>query len=581
MNLHYTKSKICDKIIKGIERKFVMEQYIQFKEANCKNCYKCIRSCPVKSIRFSGNQANIIADECILCGHCFVACPQNAKVIRNDTDKVRALIRENDKVLVSLAPSFAANFPGMTIESMKQALLKLGFFGVEETAIGATIVKKEYDRLVKSGEHNVIISTCCHTVNLLVQKHYPAALKYLAHVLSPMQAHCVDMKKRFAGAKTVFIGPCISKKAEAESYPGNVDAVLTFEELSEWLNGEKISIEAKNDTNSESKARLFPTTGGILRTMDCDREDFTYIAVDGIENCVNALEDILAGNVKNCFIEMSACVGSCIGGPAMEKAHRSPIKGYSVINRYAGKNDFPVSDYTADGLKKEMPSLAKQTVSFSKEAIDEVMRKIGKQSPADELNCGSCGYNSCRDKAAAVLMGKADLTMCLPYLKEKAESFSDNIIKNTPNAILVLNESFEIQTINSAAMSLLNVKRASDVVGNQVVCILDPTPFFEVGQTEKNVYEKQVYMAEYGRYVNQTVIHDKSFHIYICIMRDVTEEANQKREKEEIGRRTMEITDKVIEKQMRTVQEIALLLGETTAETKVALTKLKESLGNE
>ena len=208
-----------------------MPNCLTLKKSNCKNCYKCIRHCPVKAIRFSGNQAHIIGNECILCGQCFVVCPQNAKQIVDETEKVRVLLQSGDPVVVSLAPSFVANYDGVGINAMRDALQKLGFYDVEETAIGATIVKNEYERMLKEDGRDVIITSCCHSVNLLIQKYFPAELEYLADVMSPMQAHCQDIKKRFPNAKTVFIGPCVSKKDEAEHYEGIVDAVLTFEEL--------------------------------------------------------------------------------------------------------------------------------------------------------------------------------------------------------------------------------------------------------------------------------------------------------------------------------------------------------------
>ena len=150
-----------------------MTEYIRLKEANCKNCYKCIRHCPVKSIRFSGNQAHIIQEDCILCGQCFVVCPQNAKVIRDDTEKAKTLLMDDAPVIASVAPSFAANFPDVGIEGIIQALKKLGFTDAEETAIGATIVKKQYENLVAQGDNEIIISSCCPTVNLLIEKCYP------------------------------------------------------------------------------------------------------------------------------------------------------------------------------------------------------------------------------------------------------------------------------------------------------------------------------------------------------------------------------------------------------------------------
>ncbi|MGN0614493.1 MAG: [Fe-Fe] hydrogenase large subunit C-terminal domain-containing protein, partial [Porcipelethomonas sp.] len=219
-----------------------MPNCLTLKKSNCKNCYKCIRHCPVKSIRFSGNQAHIIGNECILCGQCFVVCPQNAKEIVDETEKAKVLLQSGDPVYVSLAPSFIANYDGVGISAMREALLKLGFTEVEETAVGATIVKNEYERILKEENRDILISSCCHSVNLLIQKYYPNELQYLADVVSPMQAHCKDIKKRIPDAKCVFIGPCVAKKDEAEHYEGIVDAVLTFEELTNWLKSENIEL---------------------------------------------------------------------------------------------------------------------------------------------------------------------------------------------------------------------------------------------------------------------------------------------------------------------------------------------------
>ena len=244
-----------------------MANCLTLKKSNCKNCYKCIRHCPVKAIRFSGNQAHIIGDECILCGHCFVVCPQNAKEVVDSTEKVRVLLQSGDPVVVSLAPSFIANYEGVGIESMRRALKRLGFFDVEETAIGATNDKTEYERMLAEEERDIIITSCCHSVNLLIQKYFPSCLEYLAAVMSPMQAHCSDIKKRIPGARTVFIGPCVAKKDEAEQSADIVDAVLTFEELTSWMKAEGIEPEQEIDVTAESRARFFPTTGGVLKTM--------------------------------------------------------------------------------------------------------------------------------------------------------------------------------------------------------------------------------------------------------------------------------------------------------------------------
>ena len=554
---------------------------LRLKKSNCKNCYKCIRHCPVKSIRFSGNQAHIIGDECILCGHCFVVCPQNAKEIVDDTEKVRVLIQSGAPVYVSLAPSFIANYEGVGIESMREALQKLGFADVEETAVGATIVKREYDRILEEEDRDILISSCCHTVNLLIRKYFPQQLPYLADVLSPMKAHCQDIKQRHPEAKTVFIGPCVAKKDEAEHADDLVDAVLTFEELTAWLKEAQIELRQELTPKEDSRARFFPTTGGILKTMAKDAPGYAYMALDGVENCIAALRDIEKGRIHHCFIEMSACSGSCIGGPVMEKYHRSPVRDYIAVAQYAGEKDFAVPQPEPAKIRRPFAALDRNVVMPDEMEITRILREMGKFKPSQELNCGSCGYDTCREKAIAIFQGKAEVSMCLPYLQEKAESFSDTIVRNSPNGLLVLNDDLEIQQINESALRMLNLRAASDVMGDPVVRILNPGIFMKVRQNGRGVYNEKVYLAEYGRYVEQTVVPTKESRMIIAIMRDITTEEEERARKEEISRETVEVADRVVDKQMRIVQEIASLLGETAAETKVALTKLKESIRDE
>lgn len=588
-----------------------MPDILRLKKSNCKNCYKCIRHCPVKAIRFSGSQAHIVENECILCGECFVVCPQNAKEVIDDTEKVKVLIDSGDPVYVSLAPSFIANYEGAGIESMRSALKKLGFYDVEETAIGATIVKKEYERILNEDKPEILISSCCASVNLLIQKHFPNELKYLADVLSPMQAHAMDIKRRDPSAKVVFIGPCVAKKDETnrdeyndkigvdEAKKSIVDASLTFEDLTLWLQRENIELEKVADKLDKTRTRIFPTAGGVMNSMD-KNDEYTYFSVDGTQNCINVLHDIENGNIQKCFIEMSACPGSCVGGPVMEsvygkkigavtasvvdeerKYRTTPVRNYAAVAKYAGKTDFDTEEYKPVDISRTMKQIPKEARQPSESEIMATLRKMNKYKKEDELNCGCCGYETCRDKAVAIIQGKAEVSMCLPFLKEKAENFSDNIINNTPNGIIVLNEELEVQQINKAALTMMNLKRASDCLGEQVVRILDPTDFINVRNSYREIHGKNVYLAEYDKYVEETIIFDAEYHILIGILRDVTTEEVSRSQNNKLTLETIEVADKVVEKQMRIAQEIASLLGETTAETKVALTKLKESVKNE
>ena len=551
---------------------------LTLKKSNCKNCYKCIRHCPVKSIRFSGNQAHIMEEDCVLCGQCFVVCPQDAKQIVSETEKVAHLLSAGDPVYASVAPSFVANFPGVGINAMRRALKQLGFADAEETALGATIVKNEYDRILREDQRDVVISSCCHSVNLLIEKYFPSVLPCLAQVQSPMQAHCASIKKAHPGAKTVFIGPCVSKKDEAKRYEGIVDAVLTFEELTQWFQQEHVVLKPEKEDTETGKARLFPTTGGILKSMALDAPGYAHLAIDGMDNVIAALRELEQDKIHNCFLEMSACPGSCINGPVMEKQRKSLVGGNLQVKAYAGEADFPIPQPEAEALKKQFIPRTKLAPQPSPRQMEEILKKMGKTKPSDELNCGSCGYNTCRDKAVAIYQGKADVSMCLPFLKEKAESFSFNIINNSSNALIVLNDSLEVQEINNTALRLFNLRYPDDVLGDQVIRILDPAPFMEVMRTGRSIQDKRTYLAEYDKTVEQTVVYDPTYRLLLCIIRDMTEAERAREEKEALNRQTAQIADRVVEKQMRIVQQIASLLGETAAETKSALTKLKESI---
>ena len=553
-----------------------MNKFLQLKKSNCKNCYKCIRNCPVKSIKFADGQANIIPDECILCGRCFVNCPQDAKQIRDDVPRVKEMIASGKKVIASVAPSFIAEFPLMDFAAMKDALLKLGFADAQETAIGATIVKTEYEKMIASGKHDVIISSCCHSVNALIQKYYPSVLPYLADVLSPMLAHCRVIKEENPGACAVFIGPCISKKEEAELY-GECDVALTYEELEAWMNEAGVVPAGYSPEPDEGKrGRFFPIKGGIIKSMHTENTGFTYLAVDGVQNCIAAIKEIESGALKNCFIEMNACEGACINGPAISHHHKPLLSGEVKVVAFAGDDEFRVA-MPIDTFKN-IPYIGTHEKMPGEAAIKEILAKMGKTSPEQELNCGSCGYPTCREKAIAVYQGKADLSMCLPFLKEKAETFSGYVINNTPNAIFVLDENLCVQQINKAGCALFNLKTPSDILGSPIVRLLNPADYLGVMTSGVPIKEKKHYLAEYKKYVAETIVYDHEYHIVFSIMRDITSEEERQSERSELCNKTVAITNEVIEKQMRVVQEIASLLGETTAETKIALTQLKDAL---
>ena len=553
-----------------------MPSILNLKNSDCRYCHRCVRRCPVKSIRFSGRQAHIITDECIYCGQCFVVCPQGAKEIVDDTERVRVMLMGEAPVIASVDPSFYACWDNCGINSIRKALKELGFTDAEEAARGATLVKREYEKQIKNKEQSVIISSSCHSINLLIEKHYPELRKYLSPVVTPMIAHAMEIKKRIPEAKVVYIGPCVAKKDEAIGTA--VDAVLTFEEFDQMRLAANIEIEPEFGESEAGRTRGFPIAGGILKSMDLPDNGYTYLSVSGTKECIFAIKDLMNGNIENCFIEMSLCEGGCISGPIMEKYINSPVRHMNAVLKNVGTEDFDM-EQPEDGslfMQHNVPAIRQKMPTEAE--ITEILHKLDKYKPEDELNCGTCGYNTCRDKAIAIYRGNADYSMCLPAHTERAERFSNKILNNIPSGVVVVNEDLEVQQLNKTAMKLLNIDSESDVLGDSVVRILDTAPFFTVLETSKSLKKQRSYFSDYDKYFEQTIVYDRSSHILIDIISDVTEEEADSTYKKKLGRETAEIADRVVENQMRIVQEIASLLGETTAETKIALTKLKESM---
>jgi len=558
-----------------------MQEILNLNKNDCTDCYKCIRSCSVKAIAFANDTAEIVHSDCILCGRCYVSCPQKAKQVRDDVHLVKDAIAAGRRVVCSLAPSFIANFRIRSLDVITNALLSLGFAEVQETAIGAQLVSEEYANIMREGKLHVIISSCCPSINMLIRKYHPSMLPYLAKVLTPMEAHCKLIKEQQPDAFTVFIGPCIAKKQEGDESP-YADAVLTFDELADWFAAEGIELPYEHvDPESEGAlARLYPATGGVLKAT-AKVEGYRRIAIDGIDNCRAVFDEIENSEFGKVFIEMSACEGSCVNGPCIRDHAERRLKGAMRVDTFAGSGETPYVIERKPNIRTTYAVDTGRKVQFGGDAIRDMLFKMGKTSPEKELNCGSCGYPTCRDKAVAILEGKAKIEMCLPFLKEKAESFSDTIIHSTPTAIIVMDEDLVVQQINPSAIKMFHLKSADDILHEHVVRILNPKDYMGIVAAALRTQNRKHYLADYGLYVDETILYDRQYHIVITLIRDVTEQEQLRLQGADLRQQTVEITNKVIDKQMRIVQEIASLLGETTAETQIALTKLKDAMTHE
>lgn len=553
--------------------------YLDFKDAKCKDCFKCLRECPVKAIRYENHQAKIIEQRCILCGRCTLVCPQNAKQVHSELDDVLALLSSGRKVVASLAPSFVSSFDTQDLDVMKEALFALGFAEVEETAVGAKAVTEEYARLLDTGEFKNFITSACPAVNRMISIYYPDALKYLAPVPSPMVAHARMLKKRDPDAAIVFIGPCIAKKREAAE-SGIIDGVLTFEELNTVFAQKNIDlckIEAKRHAEGrELKARYYPIPRGIIKSFDSLPAGYEYVAVDGVERCAEVLGEI--DTLSGLFLELNCCEYACVGGPCRLHVKGGNIKSNENVRKYAAKDMGAAPAVTEQvDLTEKHPRIILDDFVPSEKDIRAILAKTGKNSPEDELNCGACGYSTCREKAIAVLNGYADIEMCLPYMRSRAESMSYEIIQNTPNGIVLMGDDFKILDINTRAMKLLGITE-HDVRGMLAFDCFDCEEFINAVTRGRNVSKKKVFVNRTKKYIELSIILLQEHKVLFGVMKDITESVEYDEKLNAVKLETLATTDEVIKKQMRVAQEIASLLGETTAETKVALNKLKQTL---
>ena len=565
-------------------------------EASCRDCYKCVRHCPVKAIKVTAGHAEVIEERCIADGWCVMVCPQQAKRAVDGKAQVRKMLDDGEQIAVSLAPSFVATEEFASPEQLVSALRAFGFTYVTETAEGAELVAQEHLRLLNDGQP--LITSCCPAVVNLIEIYYPHLIKYLAPVVSPMVAHGKLLKAKYGPeVKVVFVGPCLGKKAEywRTEHRGVIDAVLTFTELSELLAEVEVdssSLQPGVFDRVGGQARIFPAPGGLAKTarLSTDLLAEEILTVDGLDEITAFLREF--DQVKNSLrlVELLACRGGCLMGPGLKSglslyARRERLLRYTQSGVNAQQQDRSPGEAGKEaGLdrSKLFTLYTKRQVHSpapSEEAIRQVLAKTGKFNPEDELNCGACGYNSCREKAIAVLEGMAETEMCIPYMRAKAESRANLICSNTPNAIIVVDRELRIIEVNPAAEKKFQC-RQEQVAGQNLQVLIDPAPFVKALETKQLVTGEVGYPA-YAIYTWQAVFYVEPEDVIIGIFVDITREKEQRDKLTLVRGETLTKAQEVIDKQMRVAQEIAGLLGETTAETKVLLTKLIKLIKNE
>lgn len=563
---------------------------ISTNKAQCRDCYRCVRTCQVKAVRVRGAQAEVVPERCIECGRCVLACPQHAKQIRDDLGTVQEMIAAGQRVVASVAPSVPAFLDVTSFSQVRSLLRQLGFADASETAIGAQIVADEYNRLfgeapgqapaAATATQRAYIATACPVIVSLVERYHPDLIPNLAPIVSPMIAHGRWLKAHHGpGTRVVFIGPCAAKKGEAEEpeVADAVDAVLSFNELARWLADRQLvpSSSVPEETGEERPARLFPVGGGLLRAarLDASATASETVVVTGLTGSERALDAVRLGTLEARLVELMACPEGCINGPAMPDSDNVFIRRQRILRFARRRESIPVS---GDGLnlRRTYRDRSLHLGHVPDDVIEELLARIEKYGPEDELNCSACGYQTCREKAEATYFGMAEIGMCMPYMRRRAESLANLVMDVVPSAIVVLDSQLRIQEVSPSAEALLGCRRP-EAVGRLLADFLPTDTFEEVRQTGRPVLGRKTRYRD-DLIVKEFIVLVSRSNLIVSIIEDITREEVQQAELIRIREATIEQAHEVIDKQIRVAHEIASLLGETTAETKVQLTRMIE-----
>ena len=549
-------------------------------ENECQDCYKCVRHCPVKAIRIVNGKASVIPEACVACGECVKVCPAHAKKIRNDLARLKELLASGEPLCASVAPSFTGYFKGVTIGQLAHALKRIGFAEVSETAHGAESVSAHVSRLLDATTSPLVISSACPAAVDMVRKYLPEYAKFISPLPSPVRAHCRLIKEKYGSkTKVVFFGPCAAKKNEADTYGNELALAVVFPALEQLFSEKGIFFgeETELALGPAEEGRFYSVEGGMNDTLRDGRTDVRYISVSGLEDFRRMLEDFDPKDfdlhpekfTRKLFVEVLACPGGCVNGPAM------PHGASGLATLFATDAMAPIQPSTQRcfshcGVSKYEPVAVKEDEP-TEEAIAAALARVGKYAKADELNCGACGYETCREFAKALIVGKAEEAMCHTYLKKNFERTSNALIKYIPAGVVIIDSSGAIKECNGIFAELAGAKTEYETLGNLDGLTIDAfMPEFQDLFTGAIEHGSEI--VKYRQSWNYRIVTISVFPISLgefagAVIQDVTKNEGRR---EEIAAKARD----VIRKNVYTVQQVARLFGEHIAETEIMLNEI-------
>jgi iron only hydrogenase large subunit-like protein len=556
-------------------------------KAQCQDCYRCLRNCPVKAIKIEQGVASVMDELCIHCGKCVAACPSGAKKVRNDIATVDSLLAAGRNVIASVAPSFRAEFEEIDDQGFISAIKQLGFSGVSETALGAEEVSGHIYAMMEKGSNinSFMISTACPVVVNYIRKYYPSLTGMLTPVLSPMLTHAKMLKELYPGSAVVFFGPCIAKKDELLQNPNLCDGVLTFENLRTMLDNKNISFHNGKSGDEQfipkkaAEGTVYPVDGGMIAGIRgnghiIDRYMMHFSGITEVESVLNSLATEKPS--EPLFLELLACSGGCINGPVSHKSGGILTKRIAMLKEtFNYKWDPP--EVTIKDVESVIKPLNIPKKEIPGEAIIKVLRATGKYTTTDELNCGGCGYPKCREFAKAVIDGRAEIAMCVTYMRKLASKKANKLISAIPLGVVIVDTSMRIIECNErfAILAGEDARTIYEQRPGMVGAVLDKvlpvgSIFRHVLETENDISGREININ--NRLLRCTIFTIEPGLIAGGIFSDITDPEIQR---EEIIKRARS----VIRKNLSTVQKIAYLLGENASETEMVLSGIIDCFG--